>query len=333
MRRSIRLAFTALVLPAALALTACAGAHGDNIPASVSIPLAETESPMLKLGELIYRGGLHLRDQNTEFGGLSSLRVSPDGSQFVAISDRGSRVAGRLHCDPHGALSAADGFTIGPLLDVDGGAVGFGKNDSEGLAIIGDWPGEGWVVSFERDHRLLRYPSALTGVVPQRLEGPAGLADLDFNSGIETLLTLDDGRLFMLAEGGDDAGRHQGWVGRSGAWQHFTYQGLPPFLPVDAARLPDGGVLVLERRVGLLGGWGNRIVHIEAASLKAGAIDGGMLEGREIARLNPPVNVDNFEGIDVRRAADGRLLVYILSDNNFLFLQRTLMMMFEWPGK
>ena len=89
----------------------------------------------------------------------------------------------------------------------------------------------------------------------------------------------------------------------------------------------------LERRVGLLGGWGNRIVHIDAASLKAGAADGGILEGREIARLNPPVNVDNFEGIDVRRAADGRLMVYILSDNNFLVLQRTLMMMFEWPEK
>ena len=48
----------------------------------------------------------------------------------------------------------------------------------------------------------------------------------------------------------------------------------------------------------------------------------------EVARLAAPLSVDNFEGIAVRR--DGtRDFVYLISDDNFLGLQRTLLLKFE----
>jgi hypothetical protein len=38
---------------------------------------------------------------------------------------------------------------------------------------------------------------------------------------------------------------------------------------------------------------------------------------------------DNMEGIDARRSEGGESLVYLLSDDNYSFLQRTLLLMFR----
>ncbi|MBT3627577.1 MAG: esterase-like activity of phytase family protein, partial [Rhodospirillaceae bacterium] len=43
----------------------------------------------------------------------------------------------------------------------------------------------------------------------------------------------------------------------------------------------------------------------------------------------PPLTVDNMEGIAVRRDGAGHTLVYLVSDDNFSVLQRTLLLMFE----
>lgn len=318
-----------LRLPAALflALTLAGCAIGQDGPPSVPVALLEETAAPVRAGGLIWRGTLHLRDANPDFGGLSSLRVSPDGSQFVAISDRGKRVAGRLSYGPTGDLVGAGDYSIDPLLGTDGQALPGFFNDTEGLALIGDWPGDGWAVSMERRHSILRYPPALAGSAAVELPVPDGFAALPFNSGIETLLSLPDGRLLAIAEDGDGQGRHRAWIGGPGTWGEFTYQGLPPFLPVDAAPLPDGGILVLERRVGLLGGWGSRIVRVDASALKTGAV----VQGQEIARLQPPMATENYEGIDTRPLPGGGVAVYLVSDNNFKpVIQRTLLTMFEW---
>ena len=66
------------------------------------------------------------------------------------------------------------------------------------------------------------------------------------------------------------------------------------------------------------------------ARIAGGAIvPGAVLEGVEIARLSLPLTVDNFEGLAVRRDAAGGLLVYLVSDDNFNPLQRTLLLMFR----
>ncbi|MBP7335824.1 esterase-like activity of phytase family protein [Niveispirillum sp.] len=312
-----------------LALSGCA--IGQDGPPSAPVMLLEDAPAPVRAGELVWRGTLHLRDANPDFGGLSSLRVSPDGTQFVAISDRGKRIAGRLSYDREGQLTGAGDYSVNLLLGTDGQPLPPFFNDTEGLALIGQWPGDGWAVSLERRHSILRYPPALAGSAAVLLEVPAGFADLPFNSGIETLLSLADGRLLAIAEGDAGQGRHRAWVGGPGTWAEFAYQALPPFLPVDAARLPGGGILVLERRVGLLGGWGSRIVHVDAATLSASLVPGGVMQGREIARLNPPMATENYEGIDTRPLPGGGVAVYLISDNNFKpIIQRTLLTMFEW---
>lgn len=74
--------------------------------------------------------------------------------------------------------------------------------------------------------------------------------------------------------------------------------------------------------------------------LAKAALEGsGPLRPRELARLAPPLTVDNLEGLDVRRDPSGAELVYLVSDDNGCgkrsrlvaprALQRTLLLMFE----
>ena len=77
----------------------------------------------------------------------------------------------------------------------------------------------------------------------------------------------------------------------------------------------------------MLGGWGTRIVLVQTGALPLG----GVVEGREIARLQPPMATENYEGIDTRPLPGGGVAVYLVSDNNFKpVIQRTLLTMFEW---
>ena len=91
------------------------------------------------------------------------------------------------------------------------------------------------------------------------------------------------------------------------------------------ARLPGGDILVLERRYTLIGGVAALLRRLPQESIRRGA----RLDGAEIARLQPPLNVDNMEGIAARRDGDGGTLIYLLSDDNNSVLQRTLLLMFE----
>lgn len=117
----------------------------------------------------------------------------------------------------------------------------------------------------------------------------------------------------------------QGWLIKPEGSSSISLKAIKPFKLTDLAVLPNGDVLTLERRFTPMGGPGFQIRRIDGASIQPGAT----LDGKVLARAGLPWSVDNMEGLDIRRGADGRLLVYIVSDDNFNPLQRTLMMMFE----
>jgi hypothetical protein len=97
------------------------------------------------------------------------------------------------------------------------------------------------------------------------------------------------------------------------------------FKPTSLATLPGGDVMVLERSYSVLAGPAARLSLVDAEMI----VPGALLTGREIARISPPLTVDNFEGLALREDGDGRLLVYLVSDDNFNPLQRTLLLMFR----
>ena len=142
---------------------------------------------------------------------------------------------------------------------------------------------------------------------------------------------LPDGRILMLSQGpAQDDGARAGWlVGEGeGGIEALDYRPAPGFKPTDAAVLPNGDVLVLSRSFSVIGGVKARLERIPASAIAAGAV----LQGAPVARFAYPLTVDNFEGLAVvggGDGGDGGTLVYILSDDNFNFFQRTLLLLFR----
>ncbi len=285
------------------------------------VPLSADDPDLKTAGRLKYRGGIHLYAEDPGFGGLSALGVSDDGKRMVALSDQGRRFAARLVYDQTGNLAGLRDTDLATMAGLDGAPLTL-KADSDVESMSPGVEGE-IIVAFERRHRLWRYMPGVT--VPEPLPGPDEMQYLPFNNGIEALTLLADGSLLALSEGKPGRKQTVGWISSREGWSVLTYPTPDGFRVTGAATVPGGDVLVLERSFMLRGSNRIRLKRLPAALIKPG----GVLAGTVIARLHPPLTVDNFEGIDVRKGPAGEIFIYLVSDDNFNPGQRTLLMMFE----
>ena len=317
-----------LVSAALLALLALAWAAVAR-PVTVGvtpIPLQPGESAQVEVGQLEFLAGLHLRSSDSQFGGLSGLVV--EGDRAVMVSDKGRWVLARLRHDVTGRLTGFEDVAIAPLAEPDGRPVADGRVDAEAVTRLADGR---LLVSFERRHRLWAYAPGddPANARPTPLLVPRDLARADRNGGIEGVVEYAPGHLLALSESlrGEDNDLI-GWRMSGRSLVPVRYAADGPYVPTDLARLPNGDLLVLERRFSLLGGGAGQVRLIPRAQL-----DGPRLQPVPVARLETPLNVDNFEGLAVAERA-GETFVYILSDDNFNPLQRTLLLQFRLrPGE
>ncbi len=310
---------------------AIVGVAGAGVARSEPIALTATPVPLdpvdparVELGRLVYRGGLILQSSDARFGGWSDLRLAADGGRLTAISDHGFWLQARLVYDATGRLVALSEASLGPLIDTTGARLLGRKGDAEGLAAA---PDGGFYVSFERIHRVWRYPRAEPpfSAPPRPLPMPPRLASAPDNGGIEALLRLSDGRMMALVEELRDGDENVGWVRDTAGWHELHYRAADDYKPTGLAQLPGSGdILVLERRFTFLTGMGARIVRVPKQALQPGA----HLQGEELAALRLPFTVDNFEGLAVAQPG-GTVRLYLISDDNYTVLQRTLLLMFE----
>jgi hypothetical protein len=314
-----------LIAVALAVLGACRTLPADELRQPVAIevtaghvPLNYQDHRIHTVGKLRYRGGLTLSASEPHFGGLSGLIVSADGTKITAVSDMGYWLASSLGYGSGGDLVSIADVRMGPLLAPDGKPT-TGKLRGDAESITPDGRG-GFLVGFEQTHRLWRYPT-LAGR-PTTVQAPKELSQAPANGGLEALAKLEDGRFLALTEQLAVPGGTRGWIGGPKRWQPLTLVADGGFAPTAAAVLPDGDVLVLERRFPPVGA---RVLRIDAASIKAGAT----LDGQELARLEGATVVDNMEGIAARKGSNGETLIYLLSDDNFNPLQQTLLLMFE----
>lgn len=304
----------AAALTVLLGLQGCWGASapGASITA-VPRAVAPEDPHRTRFGDLEILSLVELRSPDRWFGGVSGL--SFDGTTVTAINDVGHWLRFRMDTDAAGRPVAVGALEVAPLGGLDGS-----KYDGDAEEVT--WTPDGWIVSFERRHRLLLYPRGLSGT-PERLPLPQGFSRQPDNGGVEALTRLKDGRLLMLSEEGvDPDGVGWAWVGRPGAWQRLGYRRDGLFRPTGAATLPNGDVLVTERSFTFIGGVGFRLLRIPLSAIRPGAV----LEGKELLRLAPPFTLDNYEGVAVHQRPDGRTVAYIVSDDNFNALQATLLM-------
>ena len=201
--------------------------------------------------------------------------------------------------------------------------------DAESMA-LDPATGRRWV-GFESANQIWRYSRDFTAA--ERMVKPGLMRRWRSGGGIESFTRLADGRFVAISEQAPP-GRtdREGivWPGdptRTRPSVRFSYQASPGYDPSDMTQLPDGRLLVLERRFALPFRWSNRLVVIDHAALAAGKL----VQGREIARLEAPVIHDNIEGVAVTREG-GRTTIWLVSDDNRLPIQRTLLLHFDLVG-
>jgi hypothetical protein len=235
------------------------------------------------------------------FGGVSALAL--DGDRLLALTDSATLV--RLPRPGTGGQVQLRDLPDGP------GPPNRRKwRDSE--ALLRD-PAGGWWVSFENRHSLWRFDSGFQRALGRRALPSRGWA---VNTGVEAMVQ-DGAGLLLLREGGDLALRLvRGRLGR------HPLSG-PGGGIADAARLPDGRVLVLVRRVGPTG-LANWIGQLERAPG-----GGGQVRLLQRVAVGP---LTNLEAMAPERLPSGRTRLWLMSDNDFSDLRRTLLLALDLPA-
>ena len=308
----------------AIALTVAAVAAAEPLALTTRrVPINPEVPEAGQVGALVYRGGLVLRSTHPRFGGLSGLTVAADG-RLIAVSDRGVWIGFRPVV-ASGQLVGVTEATIDPILDGNGLALAGRATDAEAVIALR----HATFVAFEQDHRLWRYPAApghVRGVAKATMPIPERRA-LATNGGFEAATALGGGRILMVAEEpAAEGGDHPGWIVAGDQAFALSYAPTGLFKPTEFARLKNGDVLALERRFAL-GGFAARVQRIARAAIKPGA----RLVGRELARIEPPLIVDNYEAMAAQPAPEGGHHIFIASDDNFRSLQHTVLLLFHLP--
>jgi len=288
-----------------------------------------------QFGKLVWRGGFNLFAKPPFFGGYSGLVVAPSGKSLLAISDAGTWLRANIDYDGR-KLKGLSEASIGPILGRDGKPLaGDADQDSEGLTLVdGDTSKGTAYVAFERNHRVLRYPFTPDRFGPPDggLALPAETKRMSANRGIEAIVPIRAGRLkgatVLFSERLlDKNGNLRSWLIGGPALGAISLKNMGGFDITDAAALPDGGIVVLERRFRYSEGVKMRIRRIAAKDLKPGTL----VSGEVLLEANDSLNIDNMEGIAVHRGASGETILTLISDDNFSALQRTLLMQFALP--
>lgn len=315
----MRILFLLAGLPLLATFAPPALQHREPPPAVTLVHFAPValndDSPGLKrLGRLEYLGGWALTSNDARLGGISALHV--EGGEALAFSDAGWRV--RLRLPPaRGPVRAEVAMTEeGP------GPKGDKVNRDVESLVVGD--GEAWL-GFEQSNAVWRYDR--TSFAVRARAAPRAMARWSNNAGPEAMVRLADGRFLVFAEGkgGDsEALLFAGDPAVPGTPAlRLRYRPPEGYRITDAALLPDGRLVLLNRDVGLLSGFTARIVVAALPRLSEGAL----IAGEEAAAFEGAVTRDNLEALSVIREG-GRTILWIASDDNYNPFQRTLLMKF-----
>ncbi len=244
------------------------------------------------------------------FGGFSALHISEDGRRMVALSDRSVLVTAQV--EREGAkITGIEILDHWPVLSSTGRALPGYTGDSEGIAVN---PDGGYYISFEGVHRVAHYSGRDSKA--RILMRPKAFEGLNGNGSFEALAIDDQGRLYTLTEKNRTADGDipvYRWEDRG--WSTpFVLPQRGRFLPVAADFGPDGRLYVLERSLSLIG---------FRSRLRRWQIEGDDPRAEEILFETGTGTHDNLEGLSIWRDAQGLLRATMISDDNFLALQRT----------
>ncbi len=306
------------------------GNKSHKLPQPHSIAIAATALP-LPTGNADIPSALSLRMTNlwvlnaksADFGGISALQASggflsmvSDTSAFVRVAQAGDLKIwrGAVSLPPQGCGTSANPE----------------ERDIESIATDGE-TGTFWL-GFEHRNGICRVASASEGGV--RFRALPEMANWPKGSGPEAMARLRGGAFLIFAERprGNGPMGDMLYVDRDPtdpAAQVTVMRYRPPtgYRPVDAAQLPDGRVLVLNRRFEIPFRFSAQLSIIEKPEPKAGQIVAGPI----LARFEGEELAENFEGLAIDDDGES-LTIWLVADDNFMSIQKTVLVRMVWPN-
>ncbi|MEW6644557.1 MAG: esterase-like activity of phytase family protein [Pseudomonadota bacterium] len=316
--------------PAAAETLVTSGAVAIEVNGRPISYFSHREPSRVRFGALEFVSGLVLTSSFRGFGGLSALRVDPQGERFTALSDKGEWFTGRFVYRGRQLAGLAD-VVAAPILGPDGVPIARrGWYDTESLAFDGATA----YVGIERVNHILKFETFGRDGVQARgepISAPPLLRRLPHNKGVESLLAVPrdmalGGTLLAISERGlDQAGNIIAFLIGGPSPGQFSVRRSEDYDISDVALLPSGALLLLERKFSFMSGVGIRIRRIPLNAVAPGQV----VDGPVIFEADLGNEVDNMEGLDVHQTAAGDTILTMISDDNFSLLQRTLLLQFK----
>jgi len=332
----------------ALTLSACNALQGAFEPLDVkaklgtdnrvtlnSLPIAllASDPSVETVGKIAYRGGLYLHSEDQRFGALSGLIVSDDGTKLLAVSEGGYWVTMDA-ISKDGRLTGLRHARIAPMLNGEGKPLERRGGIAKAVTAAGPEGLNGGVyVAYEHKDRIWFYPFGQDGFTarPKAVDIPADAQRMTVTGNIQGLVTLDKDTLYAQSEDARDMKYDlQGWLIAIPKEAKGGHQGIVflkasgAYKPTCLAALPGGDVFVLERSFSLNEGAAMQIRRIKRSTIEPLSV----LDGEVIAKLDVRYSIDNMEAMALRKGPAGETLIYLLSNDNYNGLQRTVLLEF-----
>lgn len=281
--------------------------------------LSKDSKHLRQTGRLLYLGGWSMHADHPDFGGWSSMVPHKGGLRLV--SDAGAMLDMPF---PSGRA------VTGKISEIPKGC-GFHwikeQQDTESLTVDA-LTGESWI-GLENTNQLCRFrPGQARADSIARRE----MRNWQITRGAEAIAKLYDGRFLVFAEADPtETGKLSPVLVFNGdpldkAKKPVTILLDRPkgYAPVDAVQLPDGRLLVLYRLFSVKQWFRTQLYIFDVPRQFRPLMT---FRGREIARLDRPGLVDNFEAVAVTQEKR-RTIIWLASDNNFWPLQQSYLLKF-----
>lgn len=289
-----------------LALACSVPAFAEDVGVLPEDALVTTEkrvAPSTLAPGIRVAGSWRLASSDQDFGGASGLMLRD--TVLTILTD-----SGRLF-DLEGGQPVRS-RALPPACARPGGK---SKADAEAMTVSPD--GTGLQVALERVNMVCSWrPDAPEAAV---LSPVSAMRSWKRNRGAEAMANLPGKGTLIIGEGADTADGQRPLL-----WYHgdpanpstamTTMRYLPPegFKPGDAAFLPDGRLIVLNRQTR----FGKQAATVLTIHEAFAPQEQALLTGRELARIENSAEAANYEGMAIE-PHEGRTTIWLVSDNNF----------------
>lgn len=272
-----------------------------------------------------------LKSGNPQFGGWSALSFDPQEKRFIAVSDTAHWMSfGRFAQEKGNPPVEKIAATIGPVLNPEGKPVAVdGARDIEALALAGN----GIYLSYESPNSGLYYTESrkMESARFRRLYPFSSLfADLPKGYGIEALTVVSPPgkapELLAIAERPTEGqSEREAWLIKptSSPAEHRRLSLNDPegYDVSDIAWSPSCGLFGLERKLTWYGRLKVRLVKLSISDDRTTINREALFSAHSGGKA-----IDNYEGLAVVDVAPGVCDIYALSDDNFLPIEKTILM-------